>query len=108
MLSKVRVEGGYVSGITNNQDKISVFKGIPYAAPPVSNLRWKAPQPVIPWDGVQKADSFGNACAQNTMLFHPYYKKEFHMDPNPMSEDCLYLNVWTPAESADEKLPVMM
>ncbi|MDP4153902.1 MAG: carboxylesterase family protein [Bacillota bacterium] len=107
MITAVKVTGGYVSGIEEGKD-ITVFKGIPYAAPPVGEMRWKAPQPVIPWDGVRKADAFGNACSQNTNLIHPYYKREFKLDPNPMSEDCLYLNIWTPAVSKNAKLPVMM
>ncbi len=108
MIQTVKTEGGYVSGVTEEKSKVSIFKGIPYAAPPVGNLRWRAPQPIIPWNGVRKADSYGNACYQNPMLIDTYYKHEFSMDPNPMSEDCLYLNVWTPAKTDDEKFPVMM
>ncbi|WP_411677469.1 carboxylesterase/lipase family protein [Caproicibacter sp.] len=108
MMQTVKVEGGYVSGVTDGTGKVSIFKGIPYAAPPVGDLRWKAPQSVIPWSGIRKADSYGNACIQNEMLMDPYYKREFHTDPNPMSEDCLYLNIWTPAVSDDAKTPVMM
>lgn len=89
----VRVEGGLVQGIV--EDGMTVFKGIPFAAPPVGELRWKAPQPVIPWDGVRMADSFSPG---------PYSNMPF----GEQSEDCLYLNIWTPAESPKDKLPVMV
>ena len=81
---------------------IRSFKGIPYAAPPVGDLRWHDPRPVNEWQGERKADTFGPRCMQTTRLGN--------IDPlNPrMSEDCLYLNVWTPAKSADERLPVMV
>lgn len=91
------VTGGAVSG--TSQDGVSIFKGIPFAAPPIGALRWKAPAPVIPWSGVKKADAFANACMQAP-----------HSQGNtaPVSEDCLYLNVWTPARAAGEKIPVIV
>lgn len=61
-LASVHVEGGLVQGV--GEDGITVYKGIPFAAPPTGDLRWKAPQPVIPWDGVLVADEFGSACPQ--------------------------------------------
>jgi para-nitrobenzyl esterase len=84
-------DAGKVEGIQDTG--YMSFKGIPFAAPPVGDLRWKAPQPVIPWEGILKADTFGPASIQNQSL--------------RQSEDCLYLNVWTPAKLASEKLPVM-
>ena len=68
-----------------------MFKGIPFAAPPVGDLRWKAPAPSKPWTGVKKADAFANACMQ---------APNSQGNTAPVSEDCLYLNVWTPAKSA--------
>jgi para-nitrobenzyl esterase len=90
--SIINTEGGKVEGTVENG--IKVFKGIPFAAPPVGGLRWKAPQPAKPWEGVLKADKFAPACPQPMKM--------------EQSEDCLYLNVWTPANLANEKLPVMV
>lgn len=95
----VKVEGGLVEGTV--EDGLNVYKGIPFAAPPMGDLRWKAPQPVVPWDGVLKADHFAPACPQ--MLF-PIPG----MTPLETSEDCLYLNIWAPQTSPGEKLPVMV
>ncbi len=96
----VSVTGGRVEGVT--ADGITSFKGIPFAAPPVGNLRWRAPQPVRPWSGVKRADHFGLSCMQN-----PSTLRQFGA-PLAVSEDCLYLNVWTRARSAHERLPVMV
>ena len=95
-LEIVNVEGGLVEGSV--EDGIHVFKGIPFAAPPVGDLRWKAPLPVLPWEGVRKADTFAPACPQPS---NPASGME-------TSEDCLYLNVWTPAQASGEKFPVMV
>lgn len=96
-VTEARVTGGSVSGIA--EGSIGVFKGIPFAAPPVGALRWKAPAPVQPWPGVRKTDAFAKACMQapNTQG-----------NTSPVSEDCLYLNVWTPATRATAKLPVIV
>jgi para-nitrobenzyl esterase len=96
----IKVTGGTVEGVIN--DGISTFKGIPFAAPPLGDLRWRAPQPVIPWEGIRKADTFGPAPIQDKMIAKMYFG-----DP-VTSEDCLYLNVWTPAKDPNEKLPVMV
>ena len=95
----VSVEGGKVEGVVENN--ITVFKGIPFAQPPVGDLRWKAPQPVKKWEGVLKANKFAPACPQMKLKYPGFI-------PPPSSEDCLYLNVWTPAKSSGEKLPVMV
>jgi para-nitrobenzyl esterase len=101
----VRLDAGAISG-GPNAEGVRVFKGIPFAAPPIGDLRWRAPQPVIPWDGVRAADEFGDVCVQ------PPGQGRLNIAVLPdgpgMSEDCLYLNVWTPAESASDRLPVMV
>lgn len=93
----VKVEGGLLQGTV--EDGLRVYRGIPYAAPPVGDLRWRLPQPAPKWDGVRAADQFGRACIQTNAAIANL--------PAP-SEDCLYLNVWTPAKSAAEKLPVLV
>ena len=102
---------GKLSGIEENG--YSVFKGIPYAKPPVGERRWKLPEKPDSWEGVRAADHFGNIAVQSLPTeetpWGAMYYKEFYSNPDfipEISEDCLYLNVWTPAESADEKLPV--
>jgi para-nitrobenzyl esterase len=97
-LSTVKVDGGKIEGVWENDSY--VFKGIPFAAPPVGDLRWKTPQPVKAWEGIRKADKFGASCPQMTMIPGTNQLE--------LSEDCLYLNIWTPAKSANEKLPVMV
>ena len=95
-ISTAKVTGGTVEGVV--EDGISIFKGIPFAAPPVGDLRWKAPAPVQAWTGVKKADAFGPACMQAANAMG---------NTAPVSEDCLYLNVWTPAKNPGEKIPVL-
>ena len=100
----VHVESGQISGVDGYQEGIRVFKGIPYAQPPVGDLRWRAPKPPLPWDGVRAAEKFGATCMQT-----PYAEGSPYRSPEqPMSEDCLYLNVWTPARSNRERHPVMV
>ncbi len=93
----VKVEGGRLQGTV--EDGLRVYRGIPYAAPPVGDLRWRPPQPAPKWEGVRAADQFGRACIQTNAAIANL--------PAP-SEDCLYLNVWTPAKSAGDKLPVLV
>jgi len=98
---QVKTEGGILQG-TVLPGGVRSFKGIPYALPPVGNLRWREPQPPAHWKGVRMADHFGPRAMQP-----PLYKDmEFRSDG--MGEDCLYLNVWTPAHSAKEHLPVLV
>ncbi|SOD80549.1 carboxylesterase/lipase family protein [Spirosoma fluviale] len=104
----VNVTGGLVSGTTNAAGDIHIFRGIPFAAPPVGNLRWKAPQPVIPWSGVRKCDAFGPSPVQGSPNPFGPWSAEFLIPKEPISEDCLYLNVWTGAKSATEKRPVLV
>jgi para-nitrobenzyl esterase len=103
----IAVEGGQVTGTPAVQwtPGVRLFRGIPYAAPPVGDLRWRAPQPVVPWQGVKRADHFSPACLQLPTSTEGNAWREGHV---PVSEDCLYLNVWTPARSTSDKLPVLV
>jgi para-nitrobenzyl esterase len=103
----VKIAGGTVSGVPGRTPSITVFKGLPYAAPPVGILRWRAPAPVVPWTGDRKADRFGNSCVQTIVTERKPWTYEF-MAHNEVSEDCLYLNVWTGAQSASERRPVYL
>jgi len=111
MLRIAQTENGTVRGIPAADPRITSFKGIPFAAPPVGNLRWRAPQPAQSWEGIRDCFTFGPIAMQNPITADPknLYDREWNVDPDiPMSEDCLYLNVWTPAKSTDEKLPVFV
>ncbi|HKM17566.1 MAG TPA: carboxylesterase family protein, partial [Limnochordia bacterium] len=111
MLREVRVENGVVRGLPAADPRITSFKGIPFAAPPVGENRWRAPQPAKDWDGVLDAYTWAPIAMQARPGVNKddIYAREWHVDPDiPMSEDCLYLNVWTPAKSPDEKLPVFV
>jgi len=91
----VDVTGGRVKGEV--RDGLAIFKAIPFAAPPIGALRWRVPQPVVPWREIRVADAYAPACIQ------PWGE-----EPNRPSEDCLYLNVWTAAANSKERLPVMV
>ncbi len=111
MLRTAMTETGLVSGVPAADPRITVFKGIPYAAPPIGELRWRAPQPAIPWKGIRKCCEFGPIAMQDTPGLDPndIYTKEWHVDSSiAMDEDCLHLNIWTPAKTRKEKLPVMV
>jgi para-nitrobenzyl esterase len=99
---RIKTDNGVVEGVLTNGDQVRAFKGIPFAAPPVGDLRWQPPQPAAKWKGVRPAKDFGSHCIQSAgypdMVFH---------DPGP-SEDCLTLNVWTPASAKPGTLPVMV
>jgi para-nitrobenzyl esterase len=99
---QVRTGAGLVVGTKSADGKVVIFKGIPFAAPPVGELRWKEPQPVASWKGAMKATEFGARCMQARI-----YEDMVFRDSGP-SEDCLYLNVWTPKTKADAKLAVMV
>ena len=104
------IEGGQVIGVPTPTRGIIAYKGLPFAAPPVGNLRWKEPQPIVPWTGVKKADTYGAAATQTPWDPQSFYGREWRASGSvPLSEDCLYLNVWTPAAGqTDKKLPVAM
>ncbi len=103
---KVQVDGGLISGINNAEDGVFVFKGIPFAAPPVGDLRWREPQPIISWEGIRDASEFGASAIQNRNYSYLPWTEEF-MVQNDISEDCLFLNVWTPAKTTSDNLAVM-
>ncbi len=104
----VRVENGLLLGVPSASGAIRSFKGIPFAAPPVGELRWKEPQPVADWAGVKPADRFGPSPMQAAPRPFGAYTAEFLIAESPISEDCLYLNIWTGARSPDEKRPVLV
>ncbi len=106
----LKTESGKIVGVSADAGHTSVYKGIPYAAPPVGDLRWRKPQPVEPWKGVRRCDAFGPASVQGDQDRRSFYFREFFSDGDPVrSEDCLYLNVWTPAAGKlSAKLPVML
>jgi para-nitrobenzyl esterase len=100
--NQVRIDSGIIEGMASADPGVSAFLGIPFAAPPVGALRWREPRPVAPWSGVRKAVEFGPRPMQGQL-----YTDMIFRDKGP-SEDCLYLNVWTPADSAKARLPVMV
>lgn len=104
----IRIESGLIRGTTNEAGNIRIYKGIPFAAPPVGELRWKAPQPVESWKGVRTCDAFGPSPVQPAPEPFMFWSSEFLIPEEPISEDCLYLNVWTGAESTNEKRPVLV
>ena len=102
----IQTANGKVSGYKTGD--ISIFKGIPFAAPPVGELRWKAPQPVKNWTGILKCDKFSASPMQSNPKPFMMWTEEFISPPDKLNEDCLYLNVWSPAKSPNEKLPVFV
>ncbi|MCW9708045.1 carboxylesterase/lipase family protein [Fodinibius salsisoli] len=104
----LRIDTGLVTGVSESGSTVHAYKGIPYAAPPVGDLRWQPPQPPTTWEGVYHATDFASTCMQKHPPKGSFYQVEFFQEPEPMSEDCLYLNVWTGAESAENLRPVMM
>jgi para-nitrobenzyl esterase len=103
----IQIETGLISGVKSETSDVFSFKGIPFAAPPVDGLRWKAPQSVIPWKGVKKCDAFAPSPMQPKPVPFMVYTTEFLIPEKPISEDCLYLNVWTKARKGEKK-PVLV
>lgn len=110
MIRIANTENGTVKGLPAADPRITAFKGIPFAAPPVGENRWRAPQPCKNWKGILEAYQFAPISVQNTPgLGTDIYCREWHVDPDlPMGEDCLYLNVWTNAKSTEDNLPVLV
>ncbi|MCQ2375262.1 MAG: carboxylesterase family protein [Salinivirgaceae bacterium] len=103
------IEGGQVQGVNADIEGVVVYRGIPFAAPPVGENRWKAPQPVLPWQGVKLCNKFGHPAFQGAHYEGGYTTEWGYGDEAPYSEDCLYLNVWTKASAQPEKkLPVAL
>ena len=100
---QVRIANGILESTAAPKEGVRSFKGIPFAKPPVGHLRWREPQPAENWTGVRNADQFGARCMQVTNATSDYWFRS-----TGMSEDCLYLNVWTSAKSDKEKLPVLV
>ena len=100
----VSLTAGTIAGNSSTEGDVALheFHGIPYAAPPVGALRWKPPQPVAPWSGVRKAQRFGPRCMQRPIFSDMVFRSD------GVSEDCLYLNVWAPAQATGNKLPVLV
>jgi len=103
----VRTDAGLLSGAPGAAPGVRVFRGIPFAAPPIGELRWRAPQPVAKWTGIRKADTFGDVCVQPKGIGRLNVSVDLPDSP-AASEDCLYLNVWTALASGSERRPVMI
>ncbi len=99
---RVKTANGTVQGTASPDGAVRMFKGVPFAAPPVGDLRWKPPQPVPNWSGVRQAAQFGPRCMQLSLF------GDMNFRSNGMGEDCLYLNVWTPAKAGKRRLPVLV
>lgn len=110
MIRTAKTENGWVRGMEGADPRITAFKGIPFAAPPVGGNRWRAPQPCQNWEGIRDAFRFGPIAVQDTPgLGDDIYCREWHVDPDiAMDEDCLYLNVYTGAKTPAERQPVMV
>ena len=100
--NEVKTESGIVAGALNTDLTVRMFKGIPFAAPPIGDLRWKPPQPPLSWQGIRPADKFGPACLQTDVYGDIHFRD---VAPN---EDCLNLVIWLPAHPAPAKLPVIV
>ena len=102
------VVGGKIRGTNNMDGSIAIYKGIPFAAPPVGELRWNSPQPVKPWSGILDCTKFSASPMQSKPIPFSMWSEEFLIPAEPISEDCLYLNVWTGNKSKKNKQPVLV
>lgn len=104
----VQTSNGKIEGTANLENSVHIFKGIPFAASPVGSLRWKAPQPVQNWKGIKQCTAFSASPMQNKPQPFMCWSEEFIAQPEPINEDCLYLNVWSTAKSKSTKQPVFL
>ena len=102
--ARVRIDSGDLVGTL--EEGVAVFRGIPYALPPVGELRWRPPQPVGPWQSARDSSRFGHACPQKRGAYPEWV--DAHIDEIGQSEDCLTLNIWTPLDRNAKPLPVMV
>ena len=107
-VNKVDTASGMISGTTSKDGVVKIFMGVPFAAPPLGDLRWKAPQPTASWKGVRSCVQPPASAMQDKPQPFFCWSKEFLIPDEPISEDCLYLNVWTTAKTNHDKLPVMV
>ena len=103
----ITVTEGRIEGVAANNPAYTVFRGIPYALPPIGERRWTAAVAPQAWEGVRKCDTFPPVSIQAEQMEGSFYQKEFYPDTVPMSEDCLYLNIWTPDTTGSKKLPIL-
>jgi para-nitrobenzyl esterase len=103
----LHLESGTLAGVHGSDPTVMVYRGVPYAAPPVGDLRWRPPQKADSWEGVRQAEEFAPGCIQHLARSRPPWTEEF-MHQGSVSEDCLYLNVWTAANSAAAERPVLV
>ena len=110
-LRQTTIRNGIVQGVPCGNPKYTVYRGIPYAASTAGKNRFRGPQPPKSWEGVRVCDTFSEICMQRSgpfgMPFADFFRKEFYPVPMEAGDDCLKLNVWTPAQNEEERLPVM-
>jgi para-nitrobenzyl esterase len=104
----VGTSNGKIQGTVTKDKTVRIFKGIPFAAPPIGDLRWKAPQPVQNWKGIKQCKTFSASPMQNKPQPFFCWSEEFIAQPEPINEDCLYLNVWKTAKAKSKKQPVFV
>lgn len=105
---RVRVSEGELEGCPAGDQSITVFKGVPFAEPPIGDLRWRPATAKNPWNGIRKCDHFAPAAPRASVMKGDFYQKEFYADNVLVDEDCLYLNIWTPDVDDTAMLPVMI